>query len=336
VDIRPSGRGPARLWQHAESGLIAIGMWSERIPGRGEDAEPLVLFHRPTGRGLLAVFDGVGGAGRSTAGRTRDGAERTQAWVASRRVRGLVEEWFVNPAGEPTPAAHIAARLGGGVSRTGRIRGRIHREFPTTFAGLSFEVTDRQVRWDVLWAGDSRCYVAEPSWGLQQLSRDDTEPSDALDLLVQDPPMTNLICVGADFGINRWRDSADLPCLLVCATDGCFGYVDTPAQFEHLLLETLLSAQDARHWAALLAERIGAVTGDDASLAVLALGLSDFGALKANFHERLELLRVQHAQPMRAALGAERSAFAVARERSWLAYRGAYERRLPRAEGDLA
>ncbi len=336
MDIQPGARGPARLWRHVEPGLSAVAVWSERIPGRGEDADPLVLFHRPSRTGLLAVFDGVGGAGRAPAGRTVKGVDRTQAWIAARRVRGLVEEWFVDSATRTVSAAalhaHLDSRLATGAPPRGRIRGSIHREFPTTVAALGFDVTDAEVRWDVLWAGDSRCYVAEPDAGLQQVSRDDVEPGDALALLVQDPPMTNMVCAGRTFRLNHWRSRTALPCVLVCATDGFFGYVDTPAQFEHLLWDTLMSTQDSQHWAALLAERVGSYTGDDASLAVVALGFADFDALRASFRRRFELLRAEHAEPMSRVRQDDRAALAAARDRSWQAYRGDYERRLPKGE----
>jgi hypothetical protein len=327
--ITSTSRGAARLWHHGEPDFAALAVWSERIAGRGEDADPLVLFQRSTSRGVLSVSDGAGGAGRAMAGRTATGVDRTQAWVAAHRVRALVEEWLVT--GTSTELGqHIAARLVADGSSRSRIRGSMHRPYPTTLAALDFRLSGTEVRWDALWAGDSRCYVAEPGPGLQQLSRDDTESADALDLLVQDPPMTNLISADGTFTLNRCGGSAPLPCLLVCATDGVFGYVETPAQFECLLLECLVSAQDLRHWSALLAQRIESATGDDASLAVIALGCQGFADLRARFRERAESLRIQHADPMRRIPHGNRSALVAARERSWHRYRHDYEQRLPR------
>jgi hypothetical protein len=334
MDIQPAPRGRARLWYHVEPAFAALAVWTERVPGHGEDADPLVLFERPAGRGLISVFDGVGGAGRALAGRDADGLDRTQAWVASRRVRGLVEEWF---AEHPTMAGigeHIAARLSAGASPNGRMRGSIHRQFPTTMAGLEFRASDTEVRWTVLWAGDSRCYVAEPGRGLQQLSRDDTESADALELLTQDPPMTNVISAGRHFVLNHWPGRAPLPCLLICATDGFFGYVQTPAEFEHLLWETLLSAQDIVHWSALLAERVGSYTGDDASLALVALGFNGFDELRVYFRRRAKQVQVEHVEPMRRVRPGDRAGLTTARELSWQRYRRDYEARLPAPEGD--
>jgi hypothetical protein len=309
MDIASGPRGAGRVWHHVERRFAALAVWTERIPGRGEDADPLVLFHRPAGRGLLSVFDGVGGAGRAAAGQGRQGTVRTQAWVASRRLRGLVEEWFA--AGMPAGLRErIATRLAVGAPGRGRVRGSIPRGFPTTFAALTFELALPDVAWVVHWAGDSRCYVAEPHTGLQQLSRDDTECQDALEL-------------------HLCRGSAALPCLLICATDGFFGYVETPAQFEQLLWETLLSAQDILHWSGLLAERVGSYTGDDASLAVVGIGFEDFDALRASFRQRADFLDAEHTALLRQVRPGDQAGLVAARETSWQRYRPDYERRLP-------
>ena len=213
------------------------------------------------------------------------------------------------------------------------MRGSIHRTFPTTIAALDFQRDAGEVHWEVLWAGDSRCYVAEPNTGLQQLSRDDTDLADILQQLVQDPPLNNMVSAGRQFALNRWRGRAYLPCLLVCATDGCFGYVQTPAEFEHVLLSTMLSAQDLVHWSGLLTERISSYTGDDASLVLVSLGLNGFDDLRRHYRERAEEVRREHGAPMALVRPGDRAELVAARERSWHRYRSTYERRLLGADG---
>jgi serine/threonine protein phosphatase PrpC len=328
-------RGKARLWQHDEVGLHTLAVWTERVPGKGEDADPLLLFRRSAGRGLIAVLDGAGGSGRALAGHTASGEERTQAWVASRRVRGLVEDWFTTAADSSPLHRHIADRFVADGAVRSRTRGSMHRSFPTTLACVDFWLAGDDVAWDVLWAGDSRCYVVEALHGMQQLSRDDADSADALELLVQDPPMTNMVSADRPFTLHCVVGQAPMPCLLVCATDGFFGYVETPSQFEHVVLHCLMSAQDVRHWSALLAQEVESFTGDDASLAIVALGFEDFGALRAYFQPRVDALRSQHIEPMRAVQGGNRTAFIAAREESWRRYRPDYERRLPQpGEGE--
>ena len=51
------------VWHLARRDLIALAVWSEKRQGLGEDAEPTFLHHLPTRRGVLAVYDGLGGAG---------------------------------------------------------------------------------------------------------------------------------------------------------------------------------------------------------------------------------------------------------------------------------
>jgi serine/threonine protein phosphatase PrpC len=332
MEIEPASRGPARLWRHEEPDLAALAVWTERNPERGEDADPLLLFHRPNEHGLIAVFDGVGGAGRALAGRSASGIDRTQAWVAGRQTRALTEEWFVATR-DTGLGDHLADRLAALPRLQSRMRGSIHRSFPTTLAALDFRVAHDEVSWDALWAGDSRCYVAEPRTGLQQLTRDDTELTDAMQQLVQDPPMTNMVSADRPFELNRWRGRAGLPCLLICATDGFFGYVDTPARFEHMLWSTLLTAQDLAHWGGLLIETVGSYTGDDASLVLVALGLRGFDELRVRFRCRAEDLRQEHADPMDGIRPGDQPELVAARERSWRRYRPIYERRLPEATG---
>jgi serine/threonine protein phosphatase PrpC len=328
VDVTPVLLDQARLWRHAEDRFAALSVWTERVPGHGEDADPLVLLNYPSGRGLLAVFDGVGGAGRSAAGRTAAG-ERTQAWVASRRLRGLVEEWFVRDEPVDGLRSHVASRLAEDTHVHSRMRGTIHREFPSTLAALDFHLTSDYVSWVVLWAGDSRCYLADPEQGLQQLSRDDTAGSDTLELLVQDPPMTNMVCANQEFVLNHRHGHAPLPCVLVTATDGFFGYVASPAQFEHVLWDTAGRARDFGQWAELLAQRVATYTADDASIAVVALGYAGFEELCAAFRSRAEHLLAEHEEPLRRAARLGQRELVEARENSWRRYRSAYERWLP-------
>jgi serine/threonine protein phosphatase PrpC len=326
MEVHPFRFGQARRWQHDEPGLVCLSVWTERVAGHGEDADPLVLLHRPTGRGLIAVFDGVGGAGRAAAGRTADRVERTQAWIASRRLRGLVEEWFVGNQPHDRLQPLVASRLAADIRTRTRMRGTIAREFPSTLAALDFRYRDGWVSWDVLWAGDSRCYIATPRDGLQQLSRDDVDGTDALELLLQDPPMTNMVCADREFALNRWQGRERQPCVLLTATDGFFGYVDTPALFEHLLWDTLGAAVDVQSWAELLVRRVTAYTGDDASLALVGLGFRGFAGLREAFRPRANLVRVTHGERLR---GVDGDRLAIARADSWRDYRPGYERQWP-------
>ncbi|TDD53362.1 serine/threonine protein phosphatase [Saccharopolyspora elongata] len=290
--------------------------------------------------GLAAVFDGAGGAGAASAGHSAQGVERSHAWVAARAARGLTEEWFVTTGqhGVQDHAAsleqHLAERLGEvrGASRS-RIAGSMRRDLPTTVAALRYEVHPDRVVWQVLWAGDSRCYLLDSEHGLQQVSRDDAESGDALVLLTEDPPMTNMVSANRRFTIHAAPGHAAIPCLLVCATDGFFGYLNTPAEFEFLLLDTMANAADLTDWSTLLTQTVSSYTGDDASLALVALGFDDFDQLRADFEWRRSALQAEHIEPTRRASDGDRESFVAARMESWKLYRGSYEQRMPRQHG---
>ncbi len=323
-------------WQYEAAGLLAAGVWTERTAGRGEDAEPRLAHHVATGRGLVAVFDGAGGAGAAGVGRGRDGIERTGAWVGSRVARAMTEQWFLDAVRHRLVADPGLLRdaLAGGlgeVRRPGRRRivGSMCRELPTTVAGLAYRIGLDRVEWQALWAGDSRCFSLDACRGLQQLSRDDTEEGDALVLLTEDPPMTNLASADREFRINHGYGDTAQPVVLLCATDGFFGYVHTPAEFEYVLLDALMGAQDLAHWAELLATDVAAYTADDASLALVAMGHRDFDELRDRFTGRATRLLDEHWLPMRRAVAGDRDQLVAARADSWTRYRHTYEDRMP-------
>jgi serine/threonine protein phosphatase PrpC len=340
MQVTPYERPQSAAWWHWHDGggrvrLLSLSAWTEKRPERGEDAEPLLLHHAPSDRGLLAVFDGAGGAGAAVTGRSVRGVDRTGAWVGARTARAATEEWFHrHDAASSEPAETLRARLTvrlGEMRPEGRrkIGGTMRQVLPTTVAALNYQVTAEEVRWLSMWAGDSRCFLLTPSDGLQQLSRDDTESDDALALLLTDPPMTNLVSAEREFRVNTAPGAAPLPAVLITATDGFFGYVRTPAEFEHVLLSTMGTATDAGGWAEALCDRAHSASGDDASLALLAVGFGDFPDLQHGFAGRAGYVRARHWAPMEDVRPEDRDGLVAAREDSWMRYRPSYERRLP-------
>ncbi|WP_235096752.1 protein phosphatase 2C domain-containing protein [Amycolatopsis decaplanina] len=341
MEVVASESSGTAYWQWQEQGVQALGVWTERKAGAGEDAEPLLIHRNHAAEGLIAVFDGAGGAGSAGAGLTPDGRERTGAWVGSRTARAATEEWYVRVAEDyaDLDAAGLKSlldlRLGQmAIGNPSKLGGSMRRTLPTTLASIRYEVGDDAVRWQVFWAGDSRCYLLEES-GLQQLSLDDTDSADALTLLIEDPPMTNLVSADRQFVVNSAHGGARTPCVLLCATDGFFGYVRGPADFEYFLLRSLSTAVDLDHWASNLIETVCSYTGDDASLSLVALGFRDFEDLRGQYAARLGLVRAEFWEPLRAAeAGTDRECFVAARKGSWERYRSGYERRMPFKEED--
>ncbi|MGW0031894.1 serine/threonine protein phosphatase [Streptomyces sp. NPDC003314] len=357
----PAGRALPRqaVWTPPEklAGLQALSVWTEQVSGLGEDAEPFVVHHLETHQGMIAVFDGSGGAGATPTWQGPDGVWHTGAWVGARVARLATDCWFHEVAlgGEDaTPESlheYLTWFLAKSPQRRSKIGGTMRRRLPTTLAGVHYRFREESdaVELRPLWAGDSRAYVLSHTSGLHVLTRDHTRESDALELLRTDPPMTNVVCADREFTVDTQHiASFALPCVLVAATDGYFGYVHTPADFEYLLLSTLREANNEYEWADLLRRRVQEYTGDDASLALLALGHQDFAHVRRLYEPRFADLADRYARGRPRILDrvprpgserpegpeGERETHARVRawqDQSWQSYRAGYETYLPPA-----
>ena len=239
-----------------------------KIPDQGEDSDP-ILRDGPD-LGLVAVFDGMGGAG-GTVYETPDG-RRTGAYLASRVARDVVErrmlellepDWNLNGKAAASDLHRsvqqaLRQRLEELKAPPSGLRSRLLRALPTTMALVALQRTQAGgPAWacHVLWAGDSRAYVFEPA-GARQLTTDDLrDPGDALANLRRDSVVSNAMSADTEFHVNHRQVALQAPFLVVCATDGCFGYVRTPMHFEHLVLSHLAGGPQHRGVVISAAER---------------------------------------------------------------------------------
>jgi serine/threonine protein phosphatase PrpC len=321
-----------------------------KIPDQGEDSDP-ILRDGPN-LGLLGVFDGMGGAG-GTVYETPEG-RRTGAYLASRIARDVVEQrmldllepdWHLNGKAAARNLQHavqqaLKQRLQELNPAPSSLRSRLIRALPTTMALVALQRTQPGgPTWagHVFWAGDSRAYVFE-SRGASQLSTDDLrDPGDALANLRRDSVVSNALSADTEFHINYRRVELRSPFLVVCATDGCFGYVRTPMHFEYLVLSHLLEARNTEAWSSALQAEIAAVTGDDAAMSTLGVGadLKEFqklfaprvGELASDFIEPLDELSdaVTRAEQELRALQSRQLDEMTER---WNRYKSEYERYL--------
>ena len=306
-------------WAHSAPSLtpgptISFAFNLGKIPDQGEDSDP--ICREGPDLGLVAVFDGMGGAG-GTVYETPDG-RRTGAYIASRVARDVVErrmldllepDWNLNGKAaaldlQRSVQSALQERLEELKAPPSGLRSRLLRALPTTMALVALQRTQPGgPNWTahVLWAGDSRAYVLEPA-GVRQLSTDDLrDPGDALANLRRDSVVSNAMSADTDFHINYRRVKLEAPFLVMGATDGCFGYVPTPMHFEDLVLRHLAAARTVDAWSAGLQEEISAITGDDAAMAVLGIG-ADFTEFKDLFAPRLDGARAgRHCTARRAA-----------------------------------
>lgn len=290
--------------------LEAIGFQfnAPKIEGKGEDADPVAVWQ--ANRGALSVFDGMGGAGSTTY--QHRGTSYSGAYIASRVVAGEIQRLF-NPAFPlptiPLDVRDLRERLSQVLQREAaslesesepsRLKSKLIKRLPTTMAALLFERQENEVLCQAVWAGDSRCYALSPQLGLQQLTTDDLKVSgDALENLKGDSPLSNCLSAEGDFELRSQTERLPLPVILLSATDGCFGYLFSPAHFESLLLDTLASAGDAAQWRDALVARLQVTAGDDCSLSLLALGWSSFKELQSAFSLRRQKLQREFIEPL--------------------------------------
>ena len=172
-----------------------------------------------------------------------------------------------------------------------QIKGSMVRTLPTTAAAALIQPAE-DGRYDIspIWAGDSRVYLLTEQ-GLAQLTVDDTSVPDPMENLYEDGVLKNVLCEGKSIRLHSSLLRVEAPFCVFAATDGCFGYLPTPMEFEGILLETLFSAKSVAEWERLLSERIRRVAGDDYTLCMAAFGYRSFPNLQQSFSARFRFLQ---------------------------------------------
>lgn len=309
---------------------FVLSFCREIIPDKGEDSS---CHSFCDDAGLIGVFDGCGGAGA----RTHDFySGRTEAYMASRLCAGAFYDQFRStfPCDLPAetvvremlaPAALERLRAYSPPSDPNAfvIKGSMVRTLPTTAAAALIRPANGGVEVSPIWAGDSRVYVLDGK-GLAQLTVDDTSVPDPMENVYEDGVLRNILCSDRNVTVHSTTLVLRQPFLVLVATDGCFGYVSTPMEFEGMLLETLQRAQSPAQWEQYLAEAIGSVAGDDHAMVIASFGYGSFSALQSSLAQRWQWLQAQYIQPVQALpLEDRQSRYAL-----WESYRGNYFRML--------
>lgn len=267
----------------------------EKIPGKGEDSFLLSVNEKA---GLAGVFDGCGGSGAKV---YRNLGEKTGAYIASRVLSDAVCGWFdisweenedrYRISGEELKRA-IDTRLSCLKEKCGTgtmLKGSMTKEFPSTLAAAVVQPLGKGLEADFLWSGDSRVYILNGQ-GLRQISVDDLPVTDAMENLRQDAGMNNVVSASHPYRIHIRQLKLNEPCVVFAATDGCFGYLKTPMEFEKLLLGTLLSAESIVQWQNALDEQFKSVAGDDYTMSVLCVGYGSYRRLRESCEKRYRYL----------------------------------------------
>ena len=264
---------------------FGLEVFKEKIEQNGEDSY-LYVFSPESG--IAGVFDGCGGSGAKRYEKFRN---KTGAYMSSRVTSGATRDWFLEKNTPKTAATlkekikgylAICKNVGGGNTS---FKGSMSKDYPTTAAVVVATMSDNRLEANCLWAGDSRCYLLDED-GLKQITEDDLGGIDAMENLTTDGVLTNVITASKDFEIHERAIALRKPGILFAATDGCFGYLSTPMEFEHLLLSALISSDSVNIWEEKISGILTEIAGDDYTMSGMAFGFGSFEKLRETMRNR--------------------------------------------------
>lgn len=293
----------------------------EKVKGSGEDHEQHCIC-KPAA--MVSVFDGCGGAGGKKYPKLHN---KTGAYTAANAAAAAFTDWFRSSGYKGGSIEELKGRVVDNlkaceslIGEQSQLVGKMSKRFPTTAASAVLRPNGRGMYIDLYWAGDSRVYLLN-GYGLAQLTEDDLDGVDAMENISEDGALANLISLSRDFTINHGCIEANGPCLIFAATDGCFGYISTPMEFEYMLLETMMGSSSVAEWEEKLREAIGGVSGDDYSMSMMILNYKSFKELKEELRPRKEGLFSACIKGLKGKNHEEKTAL-------WLTYRDNYYRLL--------
>lgn len=307
-----------------------ISFCREMIPEHGEDC---YCYSFCDTAGLLGVFDGCGGAG---ARKHEFYSGKTEAYIAARLCAGAFYDGFRATFPSNLPAHQAASEVFAPVAvqrlaanqppkeENGLITGSMVRTLPTTAAAALVQMEKNgSMVVSAIWAGDSRVFLLDAN-GLAQLTVDDTSVPDPMENLYEDGVLKNVFCSDRPVKLHCKSVCVRPPFVVLAATDGCFGYMSTPMEFEGILLNTLLQSRCADEWEKRLAALIGQSAGDDHTLCMAAFGYSKFSALQKSFAKRYTHILKKYLDPVQKLPVDDRQS----RHKLWNQYRAEYMRYL--------
>lgn len=269
---------------------------------------------------VLCVCDGCGGLG---ARRYREYFGHTGAYIASRLVSNAVSDWYRSDCEKRKEslesciqsAYENTVRL---IDRENTLKGTMVRSFPTTLAAGYLQKKEDGLSADLFWAGDSRVYLLDEE-GLAQLTEDDNDSEDAFTNTYDDGVLTNVISSDGRYEIHAKRIYVRKPAMIFAATDGCFGYIPSPMEFEYLLLNDMQTSDTPEEFREKLVSDFDNVTGDDFSMCCAGFGFGSFTQMKEKLKKRYAYLGQEYIKKTAS------DDFEI-RKALWERYRPAYER----------
>lgn len=274
-----------------------------------------------------AVFDGCGGAG---SWQYTEFEKSTGAFIAAQSIAKKYMEWFnatpeevLNDAGKAGESFHIMAQNVLSELKNNcapmKVSGSMVKAFPCTASVALMAQSADYLSLITLNVGDSRVYFLTPQTGLVQLTVDDSEGNpDPLESLRDSPPLSDMLNADKPFKIKTKQLSLTYPCAIICATDGVFGYLRSPMDFEYVLLNTLMQSSSFSQFEDALKEEIKRVTGDDSVCIMSFYGWGSFDNVRKRLAKRFESLSAI-IQSLDTAMGTD--SFDRVQEEIWEKYK---------------
>lgn len=274
------------------SGILYL--YTEKIKDKGEDT--MTFKFDEQGNGYMAVFDGCGGAGSEE---HIDLNERKSAYVASRSCAYYLD--YLNSRIDInflTDTEYLRNQI---YSYLIKINDKYPMNYsestlvdvlPTTICGAFIDNSSDNLYIKFIWAGDSRGYIIDED-GLSQITEDDVDSEDAYYNLFDDSMMNNRIQGNLDkekFKLNCTEVKLKSKGIVICATDGCYDYFNSPMVFEFFILTILLTSDNFSDAEKKFSEILDEKSGDDYSLTAVFYGFSDYIEIKEFIQSRFEFL----------------------------------------------
>lgn len=267
---------------------------AEKIEGCGEDA--LTYQFDENGNGYMFVFDGCGGAGSQ---KHIDLESKKSAYVASRCCAFFSDYYLERSTLHSSQGVNLfSEQLHSYLTRVDEhfpmepSESTLVDILPTTISGINITNDNDCLSATYIWGGDSRGYIIDAN-GISQVTEDDVSSEDAFTNITDNSIMNNRIHGAAQkepFTLHSTTINMKEKCILLCATDGCYDYFNSPMVFEYLMLSVIMASSCYSEAESQLQQILKERSGDDCSMIIAFFGFEEYEEIKIFLRNRYQAL----------------------------------------------